>query len=366
MKIDIIAGARPNFMKIGPIIRQLKKYNTDHPDNSFSYRLIHTGQHYDRNMSESFFEQLDIPQPDINLGAGSGTQAQQTAQIMIGYEEALSQWKPDLCIVVGDVTSTMACAIVAKKAHIRVAHVEGGIRSGDLKMPEEINRMVTDSITDYFFTTSEEANRNLRATGHGEEKIFFVGNTMIDSLMSHLMKLQEPDFFSEQVGQDKYIVLTLHRPSNVDDPEKLLSLLDTIHQSIDEYKVIFPMHPRTRKVFESTGRQYEKFIVTQPMPYLEFMYTVKHSSGVITDSGGLTEETSILNIPCITLRDSTERPETIHLGTNELVREVESLEKHIHKMIGGAWKNARTIPFWDGKTAQRIVDLLAKLERHSG
>lgn len=362
MKIDIIAGARPNFMKIGPIIGQLKSYNEKHPTTPFEYRLIHTGQHYDRNMSESFFEQLGIPEPDINLGAGSGTQASQTAQIMIGYESALNEWKPDLCIVVGDVTSTMACAIVAKKAEIKVAHVEGGIRSGDLAMPEEINRMVTDSITDYFFTTSEEANNNLLSSGHAEEKIFFVGNTMIDSLLGHLSVLRKPAFFDQNIAGKKYIVLTLHRPSNVDDPEKLSALLDTIQQAMDGALVLFPMHPRTRKVFDAIGKKYDGFEIVEPMPYLEFMYSVKHAAGVITDSGGLTEETSTLNIPCITLRDSTERPETIHLGTNELVRDLSTLEGLIKKMISGEWKQGQPIKFWDGKTAERIVEVLAKME----
>src|SRR5688572_9510959 len=190
LKIDIIAGARPNFMKISPIIRQMKKHNAEHPSDAFQFRLIHTGQHYDQNMSGSFFEQLDIPEPDINLGAGSGSQATQTGQIMVGYENALAQWKPDLCIVVGDVNSTMACSIVAKKAGIKVAHVEAGIRSGDWSLPEAINRIVTDSITDYFFTTSEEANRNLVKEGHDQGKVFYVGNTMIDSLLSHLNKLR--------------------------------------------------------------------------------------------------------------------------------------------------------------------------------
>ncbi len=362
MRIDIIAGARPNFMKIGPIINQLKTYNEQHPDSPFQFRLIHTGQHYDRNMSESFFEQLGIPEPDINLGAGSGSQANQTAQIMIGYENAIKAWKPDVCIVVGDVTSTMACAIVAKKAEIKVAHVEGGIRSGDMTMPEEINRMVTDSITDYFFTTSEEANQNLRTAGHAEEKIFYVGNTMIDSLLSHLSKLRKPDFFDQKIVGKKYIVLTLHRPSNVDDPEKLSALLDTIHHAIDDCIAIFPMHPRTRKVFDSIGKTYDKFEIVEPMSYLEFMYSVQHASGVITDSGGLTEETSMLNIPCITLRDSTERPETIHLGTNVLVKEPSQLEGYIKRMISGEWKKGQPIKYWDGKTAERIVEILAGIQ----
>ncbi|MBK8831010.1 MAG: UDP-N-acetylglucosamine 2-epimerase (non-hydrolyzing) [Saprospiraceae bacterium] len=358
MRIDIIAGARPNFMKIGPIIRQLKKFNDAHPAAPFQFRLIHTGQHYDRNMSDSFFEQLGIPEPDINLGAGSGTQASQTAQIMIGYEKAIQDWKPDTCIVVGDVTSTMACSIVAKKAGIKVAHVEAGIRSGDWSMPEEINRIVTDSITDYFFTTSEEANANLLKAGHRQEQIYYVGNTMIDSLLDNIDKLRKPDFFDTTLSGHPYIVLTLHRPSNVDDPEKLSTLLDRIHDALGDCRVLFPMHPRTRKIFDAIGREYKQFIIVEPMSYLEFMFVVKHATGVVTDSGGITEETTVLNIPCITLRDSTERPETIRLGTNELVADHSLIKGYIERMIAGDWKQAQPIQYWDGKTAERIVQAL--------
>lgn len=363
MRIDIIAGARPNFMKIGPIIRQLKIYNAAHPDKAFQFRLIHTGQHYDRNMSDSFFEQLGIPEPDINLGAGSGTQASQTAQIMIGYETAIREWKPDICIVVGDVNSTMACSIVAKKAGIKVAHVEAGIRSGDWSMPEEINRIVTDSITDYFFTTSEEANSNLMKAGHAESQIYYVGNTMIDSLLNHLNKLIKPDFFDSSFASEKYIVLTLHRPSNVDDPAKLAVLLDQIHDAVNGCKVLFPMHPRTRKIFNAIGKDYPQFVIVDPMSYLEFMYAVKNATGVVTDSGGITEETTVLNIPCITLRDSTERPETIRLGTNELVKDHTLIPGYIHKIITGEWKQTQPIKYWDGKTSERIVEALASMRK---
>lgn len=361
MRIDIIAGARPNFMKIGPIIRQLKIFNAAHPDRGFQFRLIHTGQHYDRNMSDSFFEQLGIPEPDINLGAGSGTQASQTAQIMIGYENAIQEWKPDVCIVVGDVTSTMACSIVAKKAGIKVAHVEAGIRSGDWTMPEEINRVVTDSISDYFFTTSEEANVNLRQAGQKESQIYYVGNTMIDSLLNNLDNLRKPDFFDNSFAGEKYIVLTLHRPSNVDDPAKLAALLDRIHSAVNDCKVLFPMHPRTRKIFNAIGRDYPQFVIVEPMSYLEFMYAIRHAAGVVTDSGGITEETTVLNIPCITLRDSTERPETIRLGTNELVKDHTLIAGYIGKMISGEWKQAQPIKYWDGKTSERIVEALASI-----
>lgn len=361
LKIDIIAGARPNFMKIAPIIRQMNKYNAGHPMSPFDYRLIHTGQHYDKNMSGSFFEQLQIPEPQLNLGAGSGTQASQTAQIMIGYESALEEWKPHICLVVGDVNSTMACSIVAKKAGIKVAHVEAGIRSGDWTMPEEINRIVTDSITDYFFTTSETANNHLRDAGCNEDNIFFVGNTMIDSLLANMHQLQKPDFFDAEINDEKYIVLTLHRPSNVDNPMKLAALVRVINNVARDHIVVFPIHPRTRKIYDKLNEQFNNIKTVEPMSYLEFIYTIRHSSGVITDSGGITEETSILNIPCITLRDSTERPETITLGTNELVADINLLEGFISKMVSGKWKQTQTIKYWDGKASERIIDILAKL-----
>jgi UDP-N-acetylglucosamine 2-epimerase (non-hydrolysing) len=228
-------------------------------------------------------------------------------------------------------------------------------------MPEEINRVVTDSITDYFFTTSPEANENLKKAGHDEGKIFYVGNTMIDSLLDHLDSLRKPDFFDASFDGQKYLVLTLHRPSNVDDPAKLAALLDHIHNALTDCKVLFPMHPRTRKIFNAIGKDYPRFVIVEPMSYLEFMYVVKNAAGVVTDSGGITEETTVLNIPCITLRDSTERPETIHLGTNELIRDTEHLESCIRKMIRGEWKQARPIKYWDGKTAERIVEVLASI-----
>ncbi len=362
-KIDIIAGARPNFMKIGPIVHAIHRYNENNIDSKIEYRLIHTGQHYDKKMSEDFFTQLNIPEPNINLGVGSGSQATQTANIMMRYEEALQEWKPELCLVVGDVTSTMACSVVAKKEWIKVAHVEGGIRSGDEKMPEEINRMVTDSITDYFFTTSQIANENLKELGHGEEKIYFVGNTMIDSLLANLGRLIEPEVY-KKVGlkNGEYLVMTLHRPSNVDAMESLRSLLDIINTNSKNKKIIFPMHPRTKKMYDQLGMSFENLVIVEPMSYLEFIFMIKNALGVITDSGGITEETTVLGVPCMTLRNSTERPETVTMGTNEMVgTNPENIKPFLEKLLKGEWKKGSIPDLWDGKTADRIVQIITKL-----
>jgi UDP-N-acetylglucosamine 2-epimerase (non-hydrolysing) len=361
-KIDIIAGARPNFMKIGPIIHAIHKHNESSSE-KIEYRLIHTGQHYDKKMSEDFFDQLNIPKPNINLGVGSGTAAYQTANIMMKYEEAIKEWKPELCLVVGDVTSTMACAIVAKKELVKVAHVEGGIRSDDESMPEEINRMVTDSITDYFFTTSAVANTNLKELGHKKEKIFFVGNTMIDSLLGNLSRLIKPQLFDKNdLKQDDYIVMTLHRPSNVDGYENLRKLLSIINENVGDKKVVFPMHPRTQKMFKQLNIAFDQLIITGPMSYLEFIYLIKNSSGVITDSGGITEETTVLGIPCMTLRNSTERPETVTVGTNEIVgTDPNKIKAVLEKLISGQWKKGGIPEMWDGKTSGRIVEIISTL-----
>ncbi len=360
--IDIIAGARPNFMKIGPIIHAIQDYNRSSQE-KIKFRLIHTGQHYDKKMSEDFFDQLRIPKPHINMGVGSGSPATQSAKIMIAYEAALADYKPQLCIVVGDVTSTMACTIVAKKEGIKVAHVEGGIRSGDINMPEEINRIVTDSITDFFFTTSEHASENLRKLGHSDESIFFVGNTMIDSLEANLKRLKTPKLWEEKNVQDQnYLVMTLHRPSNVDVIENLKKLLRIINDNVDGRKVIFPMHPRTKKVFNRIRESFQNLIITEPMSYLEFIFLVKNSIGVITDSGGITEETTVLKVPCMTLRESTERPETVEIGTNEIVgTDQEKIKFYLSKLVQGKWKTGKIPPKWDGQAATRIVQILKDL-----
>ncbi|HUR30156.1 MAG TPA: UDP-N-acetylglucosamine 2-epimerase (non-hydrolyzing) [Saprospiraceae bacterium] len=361
MTIDIIAGARPNFMKIAPIISSIHKAKSN--GNDIEYRLIHTGQHYDRKMSGDFFDQLEIPEPDINLGAGSGSQAEQTAAIMTGYEKILLEKKPDICLVVGDVTSTMACAITAQKMHVKVAHVEAGIRSGDWSMPEEINRMVTDSITNYFFTTSETANNNLRKLGIAEEHIFFVGNTMIDTLLHNRHKFIKPEIWDElNLAPENYIVLTLHRPSNVDDGEKLKDLVEELIKNSNELPVIFPAHPRTAKIISGLGLNHPKLCVIEPLSYLEFNYLVERAKVVITDSGGITEETTVMGIPCMTLRDTTERPETINIGTNELIgSNPKGIKQALKKLFEGNWKKGGIPELWDGKSSERIVNALLAL-----
>lgn len=359
MIVDIIAGARPNFMKIAPIIHEIDSRR----DLDLKYRLIHTGQHYDKKMSESFFDQLNIPKPQINLGVGSGTQAEQTGGIMVGYEKAIEEQRPDVCIVVGDVTSTLACTLVAKKAGIIVAHVEGGIRSGDQTMPEEINRMATDSICDYFYTTSSLANDNLRRLGHKPDQIVFVGNTMIDTLRANEDRLRKPPIFKElDLSVGRYFVLTLHRPANVDEENKLNYFLETIATGARGLPVIFPIHPRTKKMFEKSAETFSNIHLVDPLGYLEFNYLVKHSKAMITDSGGITEETTVMGIPCMTLRDNTERPETISIGTNELVgTNPDDLKPYFDKLFAGEWKKGGIPELWDGKTSARIIDHLTTL-----
>lgn len=366
--LDLIVGARPNFMKVAPVIRAIEALNEE-SGKIIGYRLIHTGQHYDPKMSGTFFSELGIPNPDYNLNVGSGTQAEQTAGIMIGYEKLLFQEKPDLCIVVGDVTSTMACAITAKKMLVRVAHIEGGIRSGDLSMPEEINRMVTDSITDYFFTTSETANLNLRTSGVSDDRIFFVGNTMIDTLLYSRPRFRKPSLWDElQLTEKKYIVLTLHRPNNVDEPTNLQRLLDEIINCSGGLPVIFPVHPRTRKVLGSSASSLlsRNIHLTEPLGYLEFNYLVQKARAVITDSGGITEETTVMSVPCMTLRDSTERPETVTMGTNELLgTNPDAIAPAMQMLLSGNWKKGVVPPLWDGHTAERIIEIICKLNPKS-
>ncbi|TDY02690.1 non-hydrolyzing UDP-N-acetylglucosamine 2-epimerase [Thiohalophilus thiocyanatoxydans] len=359
--IDIIAGARPNFMKIAPIIKALRLREAS--GGPLRYRLVHTGQHYDARMSGDFFAQLGIPEPDVNLEVGSGTQAEQTAAIMVRYEALLLEKRSDLCLVVGDVTSTMACAIAAQKLCVPVAHVEAGIRSGDWSMPEEINRMVTDSITNHFFTTSEIANNNLRNASVGEERIHFVGNTMIDTLLINMDRLQPPDFWNEMALQaGEYFVVTLHRPANVDEAQGFAKLLTAISKGARGLPVLFPVHPRTAKTLREVLDLPDNIHLVEPQPYLEFNYLVKHAKAVITDSGGITEEATVMQVPCMTLRNSTERPETITLGTNELIGTApDKLKPALDRLFAGQWKSGTIPPLWDGKTGERIVAALELL-----
>jgi UDP-N-acetylglucosamine 2-epimerase (non-hydrolysing) len=355
MKITLIAGARPNFMKIAPIIHAIQEAN--HKGKNINYRLVHTGQHYDAKMSETFFEELNIPHPDDNLECGGGTQAEQTAAIMVAFEKELVDNPTDLVLVVGDVTSTMACSIVAKKLNTKVAHVEAGIRSFDLTMPEEINRMVTDSITDYFFTTTTWAGENLLKTGVKDIQIFFVGNVMIDTLLANQNRFQKPSFWEIlNLTPQNYFVMTLHRPANVDEGQKLKDLIHEIVVNAKGLPIIFPIHPRTAKNFTDLGIVYSNLHIVEPLGYLQFNYLVQQAKVVITDSGGITEETTVMGVPCITLRDNTERPETVTIGTNELIgTNPKAIQPILEKLFAGDWKKGSIPELWDGKAAERIV-----------
>lgn len=361
MKLTIIAGARPNFMKIAPIIHAIQEAQTKGKD--ISFRLVHTGQHYDKNMSGTFFEELNIPMPDANLGAGGGSQAEQTAAIMVAFEKELIANPADLIVVVGDVTSTMACSIVAKKLNTKVAHIEAGIRSWDITMPEEINRMVTDSITDYFFTTSEVANTNLRNAGITDDRIFFVGNVMIDTLLANIERFHKPNCW-DAIGLEggKFLVLTMHRPANVDEAGKLKRTMDEILNNTHGLPVVFPIHPRTAKIFQELGIESPMLKIVDPLGYLEFNYLVRHCKAVVTDSGGITEETTVMHVPCMTLRDNTERPETCTVGTNELIgTNPDAIKPALDKLFGGEWKKGGIPKLWDGHAAERIIETLVNL-----
>jgi len=358
MKITIIAGARPNFIKIAPIIKAIEKKQSQ--GTNISFRLVHTGQHYDKNLSDTFFEELNIPHPNTNLEVKSGSQAEQTAAIMVAFEKELLQNPCDLVFVVGDVNSTMACAIVAKKLNIKVVHVEAGIRSGDMTMPEEINRIVTDSITDYFFTTSTSASKNLLKYGVEPSNIHFVGNVMIDTLYQNLERILAPSFWNEyNLETGNYIILTLHRPSNVDEEKSLINLLEGIDKMVGDKKIIFPIHPRTKAILGETNLSLRNIIFVEPQSYLNFMFLIKNSFAVITDSGGISEETTVLGIPCFTMRTTTERPETIEIGTNHLVGiSIENLTLEFTKFLKKGMSKKGIPELWDGKASERIIDVL--------
>lgn len=394
MHITLIAGARPNFMKIAPLIHAIKSAEAIGKD--IHYSLVHTGQHYDKNMSDTFFEELNIPMPDANLGCGGGTQAEQTANIMVAFEKHLLAHPTDLVLVVGDVTSTMACSIVAKKLNTKVCHVEAGIRSWDLTMPEEINRMVTDSLADYMFTTSEIANKNLLMSGATlvnsplpianyqlpalqeeqyafqriSQRVWYVGNVMIDTLLANRNRFRRPAVFDElQLTEGQYIMMTMHRPANVDEEVHLKTLMEQIITNLHGLPIIFPIHPRTAKIFynlwgdEATLRQlFPNLHIVEPMGYLEFNYMVERAKAVVTDSGGITEETTVMGVPCITLRDNTERPETCTVGTNELIgTDPAAVKPALDLLFSGQWKKGAIPALWDGHAAERIVDILLTL-----
>jgi UDP-N-acetylglucosamine 2-epimerase (non-hydrolysing) len=358
MKITIVAGARPNFIKIAPIIKAIEKKITDGAN--LSYRLVHTGQHYDKNLSDTFFEELKIPFPDANLEVKSGSQAEQTAAIMVAFEKELQQHSCDIVLVVGDVNSTMACAIVAKKLNIKVAHVEAGIRSGDMTMPEEINRIVTDSISDYFFTTSTWASDNLIQYGAKPSQIHFVGNVMIDTLYQNLDRISAPVFWDKfHLEKNNFIILTLHRPGNVDEIKSLIELLEGIDALAQNKKIIFPIHPRTKAILSETEIELNNIIMVEPQSYLNFMFLIKNSFAVITDSGGISEETTVLKVPCFTMRNNTERPETISIGTNILVgSSIKNLKMAYSSFLENKPKETSIPNLWDGKASERIIEIL--------
>lgn len=362
MIIHLIVGARPNFIKISPLYNALASRSS-----LYHAYIIHTGQHYDEKMSKLFFDDLKMPYPFEYLKVGSGTHGQQTAKIIERYESfILFKSKPDLVVVAGDVNSTIACALVAKKLQIPVAHVEAGLRSYDEKMPEEINRVLTDRISDILFTPSQDAEENLMREGISRDKIFFVGNIMIDSLVEHIEKAKKSDIKNKLgIGEKAtYILVTLHRPSNVDNKEGLDMLLNMFEQIGQPVNMIFPMHPRTRKNIELFGfdqriSRIPNLIVIDPVGYLDFLKLQMDAGLVLTDSGGIQEETTFLGIPCLTLRENTERPITVEVGTNQLVElDIKSIRTAIENVLVGNVKQGSIPKYWDGKTAERVVNVL--------
>jgi len=349
MRILLVVGARPNFVKLYPLYHVLK-------EKGINPLILHTGQHYDYELSKSFFEDLNLPEPDFYLGVGSDTNLQQIAKIISKSEEILRDISPDIVVVFGDVNSTLALSIAAKHLMLKLAHVEAGLRSRDWSMPEEINRITTDALSDILFSPSYDATENLLNEGKPPESIYTVGNIMIDSLVKVLKIAHQLEKWKDMgLSKGNYIVITLHRPSNVDDLSRLRRIIDVLNELSRSYQIVFPMHPRTQKMLEKADVKAE-FRIVKPMRYTEFLSLMLGSGLVITDSGGIQEETSFLGIPCITLRPNTERPITIKLGTNELVKEPEDLPKRVHQRFG-KFKETR-IPLWDGKTSLRIARIL--------
>lgn len=363
LKILNVVGARPNFMKIAPIQRAMSAY-----DGVFNPVLVHTGQHYDERMSKLFFKDLGLPKPDVYLGVGSGTHAEQTAKIMIEFEKICKEIKPDLVLVVGDVNSTAACSMVASKLWIPIVHVEAGLRSFDRKMPEEINRLVTDVLADYLFTTEKSGTNNLLKEGIDPAKIYFVGNVMIDSLIHFLDKAKKSDILQrENLQPHEYALVTLHRPSNVDNPDNFLKIFKAFEKIQEDIPIIFPIHPRTEKNIKALGLEervakLKNLKRIPPAGYLDFLQLQRNCKFVMTDSGGIQEETTFLGIPCLTLRENTERPVTAEMGTSEIVgTDTEKIISCAHKILNGDWKQGQVPPLWDGKAADRIVSVLSKI-----
>jgi UDP-N-acetylglucosamine 2-epimerase (non-hydrolysing) len=358
MNILNVVGARPNFMKVAPLHRAMQS-------RGIASHIIHTGQHYNKKMSDIFFEQLELPRPDLYLGVGSGTHAEQTARVMTAFEPVVQQEQPDLVLVVGDVNSTVACSLVAAKCHVPVAHVEAGLRSGDRRMPEEINRLVTDRLADYLFVTEQSGLEHLRGEGAREEQIFFVGNIMIDTLVTLREKAQQTTIVDDLgLASGEYVLMTMHRPSNVDHRDGLTTLLETIEGIAAEHALVFPMHPRTRDRFVEFGLQarleaVERLTLLEPLGYLEFLRLMEGAGAVVTDSGGIQEETTFLHVPCLTLRPNTERPVTIEEGTNELMElNARAVTERAEAVMREERSSGRVPQRWDGKAAERIVEVL--------
>ncbi len=354
MKLIHVVGARPNFMKAAPLWSAISRIT------NFTQILVHTGQHYDKLMSEIFFEELHMPVPDYNLNIGSSSHARQTASIMIKFEELVNELKPDLAVVYGDVNSTVAAAMVCSKLSIPVAHIEAGLRSFDRKMPEEINRLITDQLADLLFTPSKDGDDNLIKEGIPKNKIHLVGNVMIDTLVKLLPKAKRPNRFN---NLKKYVLVTLHRPSNVDNFESLNSIIQNLEIISRSYPIIFPLHPRTKKIITDNSLDFlnkENFHLIDPLGYNEFLGLMKHALTVITDSGGIQEETTYLGIPCITVRENTERPITITLGTNQLIgRNYHKLPDLVNNTLYENKRSNVLIPLWDGKASDRIAEILS-------
>jgi UDP-N-acetylglucosamine 2-epimerase (non-hydrolysing) len=357
-KIISVAGARPNFMKVAPLHKAFKKY-----EDTLEHFICHTGQHYDENMSKIFFDEFELPEPHFYLGVGSGSHAVQTAKVMVEFEKVLLREKPDLVIVVGDVNSTVACSLVASKLHISVAHVEAGLRSFDRTMPEEINRLLTDAIADYLFVTEKSGMENLKREGIDESKIFFVGNVMIDTLIQLMPKAEASGILQTLgIGKGEYVLVTLHRPSNVDSDDFLRNLTGAFDKISRIKKIIFPVHPRTRSNIERIGLNGQlsgNVILSEPIGYIDFLQLSKNAGLIITDSGGIQEESTYLGVQCITVRDNTERPVTVEIGTNQLIgTDLDNVTAAALDVLGGKIKSGSIPELWDGKAADRIAAII--------